>query len=160
MMKHVLSYLFSVLALFSASAQEKSADYAVQAIMDEALKINITARILPSNSKVELNVEKSKLTIPGRPVAVLIKGENILINAILTPYESEAGKLTLVAQGQIWYSDSQAEKQIKYLSSLKSIPISLGEKIFFFPLGVQDDLKAVDSFNLVLEIEIIPYKSP
>ena len=43
---------------------------------------------------------------------------------------------------------------------MKSIPISLGEKIVFFPLGVPRDFASSEFFNIALEIEVVPFKSP
>jgi hypothetical protein len=159
-MKFAVLLLLLSLTVPGAVGQEGPSEDTLKAILDEALQINITAHLLPPNQKGSVNFEKSKLTIPGRPVAVRIKGGNILINATLTPYQDQTGKLILVAQGQIWYTEADTESRVQYHSSLKSIPVSLGERVFFFPLGRADDISAVDSFNIVLEIEINSFKSP
>jgi hypothetical protein len=151
--------LLLLCSLIRVAAQADDSQQAVAAIMDEALRINIVARILPSNERPDFNIEKTRLTIPGRPVVVQFVGSNISINAILTPYLKEDGKIILVAQGQVWSSEPQAEKPVRYLSSLKSLPISLGEKILFFPLGIPRDAARSDVFNIALEIEIVPFEN-
>ena len=151
--------LFLVCSLLRGVAQEDASQEALQALMDEALRINIVARILPSSERPDFNIEKTRLTIPGRPVVVQFVGDNININAILTPYLKNDGKIILVAQGQVWSSEPQAEKAVRYLSSLKSLPISLGEKILFFPLGIPRDATRSDVFNIALEIEIVPFEN-
>ena len=153
----ILSLL--LLSLLRITGQEGDSQETLKALMDEALRINIVARILPSDERLDFNVEKSKLTIPGRPVIVQLMGNNISINAILTPYLKKDGKIILVAQGQVWSPEPQAEKPVRYLSSLKSLPISLGEKIIFFPLGIPRDATQSDVFNIALEIEVVPFEN-
>jgi hypothetical protein len=160
-MKISLTWLFLLLAFTAVESQEPGEEANLQALLNEALKVHITARILPPDQEPTIDVEKTKLTIPGRPVVVRFRGRNIFIAATLTPYLIEEGKLVLVAQGQVWFSDPESEaRAIKYLSSMKSIPISLGEKIVFFPLGVQADIVRSEFFNIALEIEVVPFKSP
>ena len=158
-MRHSLALFLLLTSLFPGRGQEGEAKETLRALMDEALRINIVARILPSDETTDFNVEKSRLTIPGRPVVVQFIGDNIIINAILTPYFKRDGKLVLVAQGQVWFSESKTESPVRYLSSFKSLPISLGEKILFFPLGVPPDLTQNNVFNIALEIEIVPFDS-
>ncbi len=153
----ILSLL--LFSLFRITGQEGDSQETLKALMDEALRVNIVARIIPSDERLNFNVEKSRLTIPGRPVVVQFIGNNISINAILTPYLKEDGRIILVAQGQVWSSEPQAEKPVRYLSSLKSLPISLGEKIIFFPLGIPQDAARRDVFNIALEIEIVPFEN-
>ena len=157
-MRQIASLTLLLLSLTRITGQESDSQETLRALMDEALRINIVARILPSDERSNFNVEKSRLTIPGRPVVVQFMGSNISINAILTPYLKEDGKIILVAQGQVW--TSEPDKPVRYLSSLKSLPISLGEKIFFFPLGIPQDVTQSDVFNIALEIEIVPFENP
>jgi hypothetical protein len=158
-MRQTATLLLLFLSLLRITGQEGQSKETLKALMDEALRINIVARILPSDDASNFNVEKSRLTIPGRPVALQFIGDNIIINAILTPYLKQDGKLILVAQGQVWFSEPKEDKPVRYLSSFKSLPISLGEKIFFFPLGVPQDLTQGNVFSIALEIEIVQVKN-
>ena len=158
-MRRSLFLLLLFVSLTQVFGQEELSEEILQPILDEALQINITASVLPSGQSKSLNFEKSNLTIPGHPIAVRIKGENILIQAVLTLYEAENGHYLLVAQGQVWSTEPNAEKRVKYRSSLKSIPISLGEKVFFFPLGIPEKLKVAETFNIVLGIEVKSFKN-
>ena len=158
-MRQITILFLLLLSLFRITAQAGDSQETLKALMDEALRVNIVARILPSDERSNFNVEKSRLTIPGRPVVVQFTGNNISIDAILTPYLKEDGRIILVAQGQVWTLDPQAEKPVRYLSSLKTLPISLGEKIIFFPLGIPRDATRSDVFNIALEIEIVPFEN-
>ena len=145
-------------------AQDQSLETALKGLLDDALQINIVARMLPPNDMKISQLDSSmQLTIPGRSVAVSFVGENIIINASLTPYLLNNGNLVLVTQGQVWFSDpvaeDTAENVVEYLSSFQSIPVTLGEKIFFFPLGIPDDMTSSQSFNIALEIQIVPFSS-
>ncbi len=155
MVKRVSVLILLVMAIFRGNAQEIELEEALRPILDEALQLNIIARVLPLGTEQEWNMRSSKLTIPGRSIAVKLLGENIRIFVVLTPYWQENGKLLLVAQGEVLISE-MAESEVKYLSTVKSIPISLGEKVLFFPLGVSRELRK--SFNIELEIEILSYK--
>lgn len=155
MVKRISVLILLVMAIFRGNAQEIELEEALRPILDEALQLNIIARVLPLGTEQEWNMRSSKLTIPGRSIAVKLLGENIRIFIVLTPYWQENGKLLLVAQGEVLISE-MAESEVKYLSTVKSIPISLGEKVLFFPLGVSRELRK--SFNIQLEIEILSYK--
>lgn len=155
MVKRISVLILLVMAIFRGNAQELELEEALRPILDKALQLNIIARVLPLGAEQEWKMQSSKLTIPGRSIAVKLLGENIRIFVVLTPYWQENGKLLLVAQGEVLLSE-MAESEVKYLSAVKSIPISLGEKVLFFPLGVSQELRK--SFNIQLEIEILSYK--
>lgn len=155
MVKRISVLILLVMAIFRGNAQELELEEALRPILDKALQLNIIARVLPLGAEQEWKMQSSKLTIPGRSIAVKLLGENIRIFVVLTPYWQENGKLLLVAQGEVLLSE-MAESEVKYLSAVKSIPISLGEKVLFFPLGVSQELRK--SFNIQLEIEIFSYK--
>ncbi|GAH77379.1 unnamed protein product, partial [marine sediment metagenome] len=84
-------------------------------------------------------------------------GKDLRIDVVFTPYQEEDGKLLLVAQGQVWLMEAP-EKETRYISSFKSIPISLGEKVLFFPLGFSREITRKESFTIQLEIEVLAYK--
>ncbi len=126
-------------------------------LFDQSLRINIVARVIPEGAEPILNVERSQLTLPGHSVAVRFDGSNIRVRANLTPYLQNDGKLMLVAQGEVWVAEpTSAAKAVRYLSSIKSLPVSLGEKVFFYPLGLPDAVEGTNRFNLALEIQIVP----
>ena len=157
-MKRFITILLLTLLVSSLYSEDVDLESAIRTLLDNALMINIEARILPPDKEPIWNTKSSELTIPGRSVAVKLVGENIRVYAIFTPYNLENGNILLVAQGQVWLSDTP-EKEVKYLSTFRSIPITLGEKVLFFPLGFSDKLANKKHFNIELEIQIVPYKS-
>jgi hypothetical protein len=136
----------------SAFAQQENEQ--MQQLLDKALLININVKIVTENEKAGMSFQAVKLTIPGKPVVVQLKGKNINVTLMFTPYTEEKDKqVLLVVQGQTWLQEA-ATGQGKYLTSLKSIPVNFGEKIRFYPLGVGE----TGAFNIQLEIEIFYYK--
>jgi hypothetical protein len=133
----------------------------LQGLLDEALQLNITAKVLPPNDQPVWDVRSSKLTIPGRSIAVKMVGDNVRVDVVLTPYLADKGELVLVAQGQVWLSEAP-EEAVKYLATIESLPIALGEKVLFFPLGLEGELSELgetQSFTIQLEIEVLAYKA-
>ncbi len=139
--KNLVTLSFFALSLAQARAQSQDMDLrdAVHELLSNALQINISARVLPSDEKPVWNVESSKLTIPGRSVKIRLDGDNVRIYLICTPYVRDNGTVLLLAQGQVWLSEPP-DKEVKYFSTFYSIPVSFGEKVLFFPLGLSDKM--------------------
>jgi hypothetical protein len=138
------------------AADEQALEETLKNLFDQALQINIVARVIPEGESPPMMVEQSKLTIPGKAVSVRFEGTNLRVKANLTPYLLADGNLMLVAQGEVWLSEPSASDAVQYLSSIKSVPLEVGEKIFFYPLGLPRPVQGTNPFNLALEIQIIP----
>jgi hypothetical protein len=152
--------LLLLLAAAQARAQDNELekifqDANLESLIDRALQLNITAKVLPPDQSPAWNSVSQKVTLPGRSVAVRVVGENLRIDAVFTPYEEEDGTLVLVAQGQVWYSEA---KETRYLTTFQSVPVGLGEKVLFFPLGLSEPLSQKTTFTMQIEVEIFPYK--
>jgi hypothetical protein len=154
-----------LLALVPVAAQDIDLEKIFQnpdleSLIDQALQLNITAKVLPPGHTPVWNSESRKVTLPGRSVAVRLVGQNIRIDVVFTPYQEEkSGNLLLVAQGQVWLSEATGKKT-KYLTTIQSIPVSWGEKVLFFPLGLSNPPSTQKTFSIQLEVEIVPYKDP
>jgi hypothetical protein len=157
--KALVAFSVLTLSLAQAQSQEMELKEALKALLSNALQINISVRVLSADEKPVWNMESSKLTIPGRSVNVRLDGDNIRIFLVCTPYVLENGDMLLLAQGQVWLSASP-DTAMKSFSTFYNIPVSLGEKVLFFPLGVPDAMAKKDYFNIELEIQIVPYKDP
>jgi hypothetical protein len=143
------------IALKSLHGQE-AGDDSFDVTNYRAMLISIVARVTDKSApELSWKYESSKLTIPGRPVSVKLVGSNIIILVQLTPYLTEADAVILVAQGQVWIAG--IDKGLDYRSSLKTIPATFGEKLFFFPLGLP---QSATSAQIEIEIIIESYKEP
>jgi hypothetical protein len=162
MIRRVLVVILFALGLVSVAAQDNGLerffeDEDLESLIDEALQLQITAKVLPPDQQPVWNSQSKKVTIPGRSVAVRLVGDNIRIDVVFTPYQEEGGNLLLVAQGQVWFSEAPNAKTT-YLTTIQSIPVSWGEKVLFFPLGFSSELSKTSTFNIQLEVEIYPYR--
>ena len=77
-------------------------DQDLESLIDQALQLNITAKVLPPGETPVWNSAGSKVTLPGRSVALRLVGYKLHIDVVFTPYQDANGELLLVAQGQIW----------------------------------------------------------
>ena len=155
--------LVGLLLLLSAgSAGAVELDDILQALLDQALTVNITARVTENGRETIQSYELTRVTISGRAVRLRLEGGNITVIAEFTPYD-EAEGMVLVAEGQILLQ-TEDEEVVQYSTSLRSVPITAGEKVVFYPLGradaLQDDADvAAAPFNIELEVEIVPYEA-
>ncbi|MDR1862772.1 MAG: hypothetical protein LBQ67_02505 [Treponema sp.] len=130
------------LAAWTAYAQEPSLEELLPGLKDEAMIVDIVARVVEQNQQVVWNSKNSKVTIPGRPVGLKLVGTNIVVAVQFIPYIRRNGHNILVAQGQIWMNIPN--EGIRYHTTMQTIPLEFGEEIFFFPLGSvenQDDAR-------------------
>lgn len=152
-----------MLALVSAggSAQAVELDDILQALIDKALTVSITARVTQNGEETVQSYELTRVTISGRAVRLRLEGGNITVIAEFTPYENEDGIL-LVAEGQILLRTPD-DREVQYVTSMRSVPLAAGERVVFYPLGkstfdmdLENDQSAL---NIELEVEIAPYQA-
>ena len=124
--------------------------------LTQVLNMNIEARISEFGEDAVWKIESSKNTIPGRSVSVKLVGDNIVVLADFTPYVDVDSSIVLVAQAHVWISP-QGGKPLEYFTALNSIPVRMGEKVLFFPLGVTSmETNQDNTYNIELEIHILP----
>jgi hypothetical protein len=157
----VIAPLLLALAALQAQPEDREPDpkEALQSLLSNALQVTISARVLPSDEKPIWNAESTKLTLPGRSIRVRLDGENVRIYLSCTPYVQDNGEVLLLAQGQVWFA-TPSDNEVRYSSTFSSIPVSYGEKVLFFPLGISDEeARQRGAINVEVEIKIVPYDS-
>lgn len=147
---------FALLAVNPALADPKT-DAVIQSLMENGLAVHIFTRITPSASESEWTAESTKLTLSGRSVRVKLSGEDLLINANLTPYLNDDDTILLIAQGEV-YQGGEDTEGVRYSSTFRSLPVAPGEKVVFFPLGLALD-ENNQFYNIEMEIEVVPYRA-
>ena len=148
--------IVSAAGLAGAQAPPQSMiESALRSVRDDQLEIKVGLSLTQTEPFTNWNTQQSELTIPGRAVNVEVNGSNLRIRAVFTPYLGEDGELELVAQGQVWLDDGP-EAPTRYVATYRSVPLSLGEKLLFFPLGVAEGV--ADEVTLKLEVEIVRYE--
>ena len=95
-------------------------------------------------------VEGLKYTVPGTPVPFKFVGGNLVVLVQVTPFIRRGSQgLVLVTQGQVWIADKNGG--ISYRTAINTLSVNYGEKVFFFPLGVDGAGKA----PLRVEIDVL-----
>ncbi|MEW6565162.1 MAG: hypothetical protein AB1404_06655 [Spirochaetota bacterium] len=146
----LLGLFFYIISL-SLAAQEAPITE-LPGLKERAVVIDIVARVLELKDSETWTSENSKITIPGRPVTIKLIGQNVVVLAQFTPYIREDGKKFLVAQGQVWIDTESSG--IKYQTTMQTIPLEYGERLYFFPLGptTKDGKSSIE-----IQLELKPY---
>lgn len=161
-MRRARPILGLVLLLSATAGYASELDDIFQALIDQALTVNITARVTQDGQETIQSYELTRVTISGRAVRLRLDGGNITVIAEFTPYEDENGIL-LVAEGQILLRTPEDE-EVQYVTSMRSVPLAAGERVVFYPLGrsaFDMDLQNEESghLNIELEVEVLPYEA-
>jgi len=148
--------LLLIFAALQAQSEDREPDPkdALQSLLSNALQITIVARVLPADQKPIWNALSTKLTLPGRSIRLRMDGDDVRIYLECTPYVQDNGEILLLAQGQVWFA-APTENEVTYSSTFSSIPVSFGEKVLFFPLGISDQEGQDKGFrNVEVEIKV------
>ena len=133
-----------------------SLDEILPGLRERALVCIIEARVVEAEDEVAWQAADSKVTISGRPVSLKLAGDNIVVALQFTPYiRFQNGTPPvgyLVIQGQIWVN--KGDGGMHYQGVMQSVPVSMGEKIYFFPLGPK---KSRDESSIEILFELRPY---
>lgn len=144
-----------ILAENDSEVNGESAEH-LEFLEDRALVVRIAAKVLVDQDDPIWNMESTTFTISGRAVKVKLEGGNVFGFAHFTPYLQEDDTILLLAQGEVWVSSEDSD-QVRYYPTMKSITITPGEKVLFFPLGLSEN-PIGDSYRIELEIEVTRLK--
>ena len=156
MMKKILAIVLFAIVSASHGASDDLNDL-LHMLQDNVFSVNVIGRIYDGGQVNSWEMDVAKYTISGRSVSLRLEGKDLIVIADITPYVDNEGGVLLVAQGQVWV-DEPGEKLVKYSSTMKSLPINLGDKVYFYPLGIAQNYES-EMFILELEIQILPYKN-
>lgn len=121
-------------------------------LREEALLVRIRAAVKDGQGEILWQSTAREVTVFGKKVHIRINAQNVTVEAEFTPYMSSRGEeqTMLLAQGQTWV---RSGSDVKYQSAMRSMPISLGEPVYFYPLGI--NMEERPSSGPVLEVEVI-----
>ena len=163
----ILLYFTSIFSLHSqesiifedSETVDKNNDQSLNSeISSNVLKnytINLSLRIYDDENTAIVNSSWTRITMSGKPVTINIKGSNLQLGAILIPYQVDENSVLLLAHGKVIIKPVDSSEG-KYYSTVNSLPLKLGEKALFFPLGLLDE-KMENISSCVLEIEVHHY---
>jgi len=137
------TFLLFAMAGLAVAPMRSLAQDLPEELKEDALAVRVHASVPlaadPQGGKVAWQEESVKYTVPGVPVGVKLLGTNIVVLTHVTPFDRGDGKLTLVAQGQVWV---RGPSGLSYRTTLETVSVAFGETVFFYPLGVSADGKA------------------
>jgi len=106
-----------------------------------------------ADEKILKNIKHT--TVSGKPVTLNLSGGNFKAAVRLTLYHIDAEHMLLLTQSTICVMN-EGRKQV--LSTAKSMPVKMGEKVLYFPLGVLPSDKA--GYSCMLEMDVSQYQRP
>jgi hypothetical protein len=119
--------------------------------------INISWRICDKSDNILLSSKWSRVTLSGKPISVNLRAKNLVIATTFIPYYIDDKSVMLFVQGKtilkpVNYTDG------RYYSTVNSLPLKIGEKALFFPLGVLQGNENMENISsCILEIEVHHY---
>ncbi len=129
-----MALLAAALALSAAASAQDSITDIPEAFRDKALAVRVHTTVLRPDAE-PWEDQSVKFTIPGTPIGIRLVSSDLIVYIQLTPYQGETGRLMLVTQGQVWIKD--ASSSVRYQTTLNTFPVAFGEKIWFYPLGIE-----------------------
>ena len=153
-MKRLLSVI-SLILLFSADIFCQTGGLDLSYIENKQFSVNLRTKILGEQNETIWHMDSSKITLSGEAVSVKLSGDNLVVIANITPYLNSDNSLFLVAKGEIFLTDSADSEEVKYYTTLKSLPVSIGETVVFFPLGMAYDSNS-NFYSMEMEIQVLP----
>lgn len=158
--KQLISGLFLILLLQTNLFSQEKSDPNMEELLKEALIVRVQAKLFHNQQNVMWQSELDKLTIPGRAVTIHMQNEQARLSVHFTPYRKTQGSLILVAQSEIWLKEEATDsspENLRYFTSMKSIPLDYDEMIYFYPLGKLEDLNNPDQIHIEMTLSINPY---
>jgi len=158
--KTLIIGLFLTVFLSAGTFAQDQGDHSIEELLKEALTIRIQAKLFHDVQNVMWQSELERLTIPGRAVTINLQNEQARLSVHFTPYRKTSGGLILVAQSEIWlqeYSRENSSENLRYFTSMKSIPLDFEELIYFYPLGKLENLNNPDQIHIEMILSISPY---
>ena len=117
--------------------------------------INFRLRIVDHENNPLVDSVWSRVTRSGQSVSVNLRVNNLNIAVIFIPYFRDENSIMLLSQSKVILKYLNYPGG-RYYSVVDSIPLKLGEKALFFPLGLLEE-KIENISSCVLEIEVLLY---
>lgn len=119
------------------------------ALKNDALAIRIEAVVEEGAASAPWRSGSLRYTVPGTPTAVKLVSSNAVIVVQVTPFDDGKNGLILVTQGQVWVR--QASGELSYRTTLNTVSVRYGEKVYFFPFGRDLDGRSPLRLTIVVE---------
>lgn len=121
-----------------------------------SMEFKVTDSEDPENMPVKSKFEK--IVFLGKPIDINLRGSNFKAIVRITFYKMNEDSFLLLTQCTV-LSRASADEKEQVFSAVKSLPVKIGEKILFFPLGVLSNNEK-NSYNCILEINLDHCEKP
>ncbi len=142
---------FTAIRTAALSAQENSAPQKMlpSSIEDQALVVRIETLVDVGPNASAWHSENLRYTVPGTPTSVKLASPTATIIVQITPFDKGKDGLVLVTQGQVWVKESSGS--ISYRSTLNTVSIHYGDKVYFYPFGRDGSGKAPVRLTIIVQ---------
>ncbi|MCL2294119.1 MAG: hypothetical protein FWC36_04555 [Spirochaetes bacterium] len=117
--------------------------------------IKFYLRIFDHENNYLVNSSWNRVTRSGQPVTVNLRANNLNIMVLFIPYFVDEDSIMLLSQSKVFVKHANYSGG-KYYSAVSTIPLRMGEKALFFPLGILHD-RVENIPNCILEIKVLPH---
>ncbi len=152
MRRSISSIVLLLISVLGVNAQSAGFDF--DFIKGKKLEINLVTRGLGTDNETLWHMESNRVAVSGEAVKVKLSGDNLVVIANITPYLNEDNTVFLVAKGEIFLSNNTDSKEVKYYTTLKSLPVKFGETAVFFPLGMAYDSDS-NVYSIEMDIQVL-----
>ena len=136
----------------AALASQETSLEELPGLRERAVVMRIVSRVVEEDQMVVWDNEDARVTLPGRPVGLRLVGSNLAVAVQFTPFLRPNGRHVLVAQGQIWINIPN--EGMSFHTTMQTIPLELGEQVYFFPLG---SIRSEDEAHIEIQVVVEPY---
>jgi hypothetical protein len=160
-MKYALSLILCIISIPTAISQDVEPGENGNKLPENLIKLDFNIRLIQSEESYVWHQHTEKYTISGKAVSLKLKGANLRYLGYFTPFFLKEDRIKLLIQGQLFLS-STSSKSFQYFTSLKTVTVTFGEIIVFYPLGmIKEEMPEKKSANNIytieIEIMIIPF---
>ena len=148
-------FALGLLLLSAANLASQEEQKSEAATSENNYIVLVTTRILEGGQLPVLETSARQRANFGHTASFKMVGSNIVILSHFTPLQIiETQSYALLAQGEIWLADNKGN--VRYFSSIRTIPMNIGEPVLFFPLGQK--ISSADQ-GIEIKIEILEEKN-
>lgn|GEM_PF-1920522 len=147
----VVALLLGPLSPFSRLEAQENPEAKKQppsSIQDQALVVQIETTVDVGPNASAWRSENLRYTVSGTPTSLKLASPTATILVQVTPFDNGKNGIVLVTQGQVWVKESSGS--ISYRSTLNTVSVHYGDKVYFFPFGRDSDGKAPVRLTIVV----------
>ncbi|MEI6389191.1 MAG: hypothetical protein WCQ50_21510 [Spirochaetota bacterium] len=101
------------------------------------------------SSRLIWSRQASRYTVSGVPVSIRLNRDGLVVVVQVTPYDRGDEGIILVAQGQVWKTESNGSVSLH--TTAETLSLAFGERAFFYPLGLLPGSTTVFQLEMAID---------